>query len=45
MKILVGKIIGIVGLIGFGKSIIGKLLLRFYEVKIGKIIFDGIEIN
>lgn len=45
LKIPAGKTIGIVGSTGSGKSTIGKLLLRFYEVKTGKITLDGIEIN
>ena len=45
LKISEGKTIGIVGSTGSGKSTIGKLLLRFYEVKTGKITLDGIEIN
>ncbi|MDE5114223.1 MAG: ABC transporter ATP-binding protein, partial [Trichodesmium sp. St15_bin1_1] len=45
LKIPAGKTIGIVGSTGSGKSTIGKLLLRFYEVKSGKITLDGIEIN
>ena len=45
LKISAGKTIGIVGSTGSGKSTIGKLLLRFYEVKTGKITLDGIEIN
>ena len=45
LKISAGKTIGIVGSTGSGKSTIGKLLLRFYKVKTGKITLDGIEIN
>ena len=45
LKIPAGKTIGIVGSTGSGKSTIGKLLLRFYKVKTGKITLDGIEIN
>ncbi len=45
LKIPAGKTIGIVGSTGSGKSTIVKLLLRFYEVQLGRINLDGIEIN
>ncbi|MBW4552072.1 MAG: ABC transporter ATP-binding protein/permease [Aphanocapsa sp. GSE-SYN-MK-11-07L] len=40
-----GQTIAIVGSTGSGKSTLVKLLLRFYEVHIGKILIDGLEIH
>jgi ABC-type multidrug transport system fused ATPase/permease subunit len=40
-----GKVLALVGSSGSGKSTIGKLLLRFYEVEKGSIELDGIDIQ
>lgn len=40
-----GKVIGFLGGTGSGKSTIIQLLMRAYEVKKGKITFDGHDIN
>ncbi len=45
LHIPAGKTIAIVGSTGSGKSTLGKLLLRFYDISVGKIIIDGIDIQ
>lgn len=40
-----GHTLGIVGRTGSGKSTVGNLLLKFYNVKDGSIFIDGIDIN
>ena len=44
-KILPGKTTAIIGSTGSGKSTIVNLLMRFYDVSDGEIIFDGINIK
>lgn len=41
----VGEVVAIVGPTGAGKSTIGKLICRFYEVEEGRILFDGRDIR
>jgi ATP-binding cassette, subfamily B, bacterial len=45
LKIPAGKTIAVVGSTGSGKSTLVKLLLRLYEVEIGAIALDGIDIK
>ena len=45
MHVNKGEIIGIVGDSGCGKSTLMKLLLRFFEVSYGSILFNDININ
>lgn len=45
IKINPGESVAFVGRSGAGKSTIVKLLLRFYDLKKGKILFDGIDIR
>lgn len=40
-----GETVGIVGPTGSGKSTLLNLLLRFYEVDSGRILFDGVDIR
>ncbi len=40
-----GHTIGVVGATGSGKSTLVKLLLRFYELDVGRITLDGIDIS
>ena len=40
-----GKTVAIVGSSGAGKSTIGRLLFRFYDVTLGKIMIDGQDIR
>lgn len=40
-----GSKIAIVGPSDSGKSLIANLLLKFYNIKSGEILFDGIDIN
>jgi ATP-binding cassette subfamily B protein len=44
-KIKAGQKIAIVGPTGAGKTTIVKLLMRFYNLKAGQILIDGIDIN
>jgi ATP-binding cassette, subfamily B, bacterial len=45
LDIPAGKTIAVVGSTGSGKSTLVKLILRFYEVKYGKITIDNIDIR
>lgn len=45
LKIKAGSTIAIVGPVGSGKSTIGRLLARFYDVSSGQITIDGIDIK
>lgn len=45
LEINPGESVAFVGRSGAGKSTIVKLLLRFYDLKKGKILFDGIDIR
>ncbi|MDH6056306.1 ABC transporter ATP-binding protein [Umezakia ovalisporum] len=45
LRVPAGKTIAIVGSTGSGKSTLVKLLLRLYEVKLGKITLDGIKLQ
>ncbi|MDY6937844.1 MAG: ABC transporter ATP-binding protein [Cyanobacteriota bacterium] len=45
LQVPAGKTIAIVGSTGSGKSTIVKLLLRFYEVRSGRITLDGVELQ
>jgi ATP-binding cassette subfamily B protein len=45
LQVPAGNTIAIVGATGSGKSTLVKLLLRFYELNIGKITLDGIDIQ
>jgi len=40
-----GKTVAIVGATGAGKSTLVSLLLRFYDVTAGRILFDGVDIR
>lgn len=45
IKIDHGKSLGIIGVIGSGKSTLMNLLLKLYDVERGKIFIDGVDIN
>ena len=44
-KVKAGQLTTIVGLPGSGKSTILQLIMRFYDVKQGKICFDGVPLT
>ncbi len=45
LKIKAGEKVGIVGLSGAGKTTLGKLLCRFYDVNSGSVLVNGIDIK
>ena len=45
LRIPAGKTTAIVGATGSGKSTLVKLLLRFYEVNVGQITLDGLDLQ
>ncbi|NJK34178.1 MAG: ABC transporter ATP-binding protein [Oscillatoriales cyanobacterium SM2_2_1] len=45
LEILPGRLTGIVGATGSGKSTLVKLLLRLYEIQGGRITLDGIDLR
>lgn len=45
LKIVKGESVAFVGRSGAGKSTMVKLLLRFYDLKKGRIFFDGVDIR
>jgi ABC-type oligopeptide transport system ATPase subunit len=40
-----GEVFGLAGESGSGKSTIGRLVLRLYELTAGKVLFDGIDLH
>lgn len=44
-KIEPGETVALVGLTGSGKTTIVNLILRFYEIQKGQILFDGVDIR
>jgi len=40
-----GEVFGLAGESGSGKSTIGRLVLRLYELTSGKITFDGVDLH
>lgn len=38
-----GECIGIIGCVGFGKSIVVRLIVGFYEVDVGVLLFDDVD--
>lgn len=45
LEVKQGQMLGIIGIIGSGKTTLMNLLLRLYRVPNGKIFIDGIDIN
>jgi len=45
LRIAAGSTTGIVGVTGAGKTTIAKLLLRFYDVRSGRVLLDGQDIR
>ena len=45
MKLNKGEIVGIIGESGSGKSTLLKLLLRFFKIKEGQILYNNVDIN
>lgn len=39
-----GEILGLVGELGCGKFIIGKLIIKFNDIISGEILYEGIDI-
>lgn len=44
-RLLPGKVLGLCGATGSGKSTIGRLMMRFYEPDSGRVMLDGLDIS
>ncbi len=45
LKVAKGKTLALVGASGAGKSTIFDLLLRFYDIQSGQVLFDGVDVR